>query len=594
MEVTTASLQGLVASLSLDDVQRLAYDATAEEAAALLRAWFAPRARFPAWLASVLPPRWIRLGFAAQARAQLLRRLMAIPSAYPRRPAANLAFEGYRGCGKTAIGRWWLLHSLIYGHELEATLLDRTPREGHQHSEALHDPALLLEHRIRPRGDEVSDFAATPMGRLYPGICWSGSVESWQVHVPRLLGLDDDGADRRVVLRGVAGSGAIRGQSATERPTVAIANDLETIDSARSPLKREALWRKIETEIMGLGPTDTGLAVLMFGNALLDDDCMDRARASGWTYDRIGIWSGAPPEDRGLVRGLRELFDAQPKGDEARREETVRAAAAPHLLALAALTPPTDPSLSTLDVLLRWWALGDRAARRVLACDRISRDERTFNLARVQTCRVEIGALVRADGSRAPTADLDLSIWLDPRTSKSSASNDFAAVVAVAKDAQGRRYTIDADLQRLSGVQQRAMVWSMLDACLARGFSPSRTQIGYETNNGSEQAHAEPFDTEIAARRRAGLVAIAPRGHWTPSTQGKLDRIETMEADLHAGRWQVSAHLVESELWDQLRGCPHHAHDDGPDAMERAGHHLATGTNAEDFARMMMGDGWRP
>lgn len=581
----TADLRALTALLTLEEACALAQDSTEEQAAAIMRAWYAPRERLAEWLCAVLPPRWIRLGFHAQARARLLARLSSIPPAYPIRPGVNVAFEGYRGCGKTAIGRWWLLHSLVYGHELEATLLDRTPREGHQHSEALHHPSILLEHRARPKADDVAAYASTPMGRLYPGLEWSGSVESWQLHVPPLLGATDDGADPRVVLRGVAGSGAIRGQSSTERPTVVIANDLETIDSARSPLKRATLWNKLETEVMGLGPNDTGLAVVMFGNALLDDDAMDRARANGWTYDRIGIWSGPPPEDRGLVRDLHALFDSFPKGDERAREEAVREAAAPHANALAALTPPTDPALSQLDVLLKWWALGDRSARRVLACDRISKDERTFDLEKVRThlCRIEAGALIRGDGSRVPLAALDLVIWLDPRTSKNADGNDFAAVVAVAKDPEGRLFTVDADLQRVSGVQQRARVWAMLDACLSRGFLISRVRIGYETNNGSEQAHEEPFATEVTDRRKQGLAALVPEGHRTPSVQAKLDRIETMEAPLHSGRWQIAAHLVDAELWHQLAGCPHAQHDDGPDAMERAGWMHGNAVKRDDF-----------
>ena len=48
-----------------------------------------------------------------------------------------------------------------------------------------------------------------------------------------------------------------------------------------------------------------------------------------------------------------------------------------------------------------------------------------------------------------------------------------------------------------------------------------------------------------------------------------------MEAPLHTGRWQIAAHLVDSDLWAQILACPHGQHDDGPDAMERAGWSLA-------------------
>jgi hypothetical protein len=70
---------------------------------------------------------------------------------------------------------------------------------------------------------------------------------------------------------------------------------------------------------------------------------------------------------------------------------------------------------------------------------------------------------------------------------------------------------------------------------------------------------------------------------WSTNASAKLDRIETMEDALHSGRWQIAAHLVKSELWQQLQLVPHGTHDDGPDAMERAGSMLASSVDRAAF-----------
>jgi hypothetical protein len=66
--------------------------------------------------------------------------------------------------------------------------------------------------------------------------------------------------------------------------------------------------------------------------------------------------------------------------------------------------------------------------------------------------------------------------------------------------------------------------------------------------------------------------------------QGVFHRFDAVEFGGRArGRWQIAAHLVKSELWQQLQLVPHGTHDDGPDAMERAGSMLASSVDRAAF-----------
>jgi phage terminase large subunit-like protein len=278
----------------------------------------------------------------------------------------------------------------------------------------------------------------------------------------------------------------------------------------------------------------------------------------------VAIWSG-PPEETGLVRELEALWHSI-DGPIEQRNAAVRAH--PRAAEVESLTAMDDPAMTVLGALCLRWSEGRKPFARNRECLRTSHGERTFDLDKFLLCK--LGPQVeRADGGKSPLALMDVRIWLDPRFSKDDKKNDFAAVVAVGRDKEGRMYTLDADLKRDRGSASRARVWSMLDRLLGLGADPRRVVIGYETNGGAEGTYEETFDEDVSARRKAGKFAPTIEGRH--SSGAKLDRIETMEDALHGGRWQIASHLVRSELWGQIEAVPHGQHDDGPDAMERAG-----------------------
>ena len=558
--MTSANLQRLAAPWSLLDLQRARDGATAPERAALLRAWLATHRR--EWAHGCFPSE-TRYGFDALPRATLLRRLTSIPRAVPGRSPWRYAAEMYRGCGKTAGMRLiGVLGRGLHGDELGALLVNRNADMASPHSRAIM--GLVPERRARQtvRPD-------TPFARLYPGVCWTGSVEAWTLHVPHLPGLNDGPSDFPVFTRGIGGD--LRGfLNSFTRPTLAIFDDVETADSARSPTERESVWRAITEEAAGIAPEDIGLASVMLCNALTLDDASQRAEADpGWLHDRVGIWTH-PPEETGLVRELEALWHATAGPPEARDAAVF---AHPRAAEVESLTTMADPQRSVLWALCLRWSEGRKPFARMRECLRTSHGERTFDLDKVARCT--LGRVVtRADGGTVPLASLDLVIWLDPRFSKHEKRNDYAAIVCVARDPQQRLYTLDADLARDRGSATRRRLWSMLDRLLAHGADPRRIRVAYESNAGSEGTYEEPFDEDVSERRRSALFAPVPEARNTPSTSIKLDRIETMEDALHAGRWQIAAHLIGSELWQQLLLVPHGTHDDGPDAMERAGNML--------------------
>ena len=307
----------------------------------------------------------------------------------------------------------------------------------------------------------------------------------------------------------------------------------------------------------------------MLCNALALDDAGAMAeRDPGWIHDRVSIWSGPPPET-GLVRELEALWHSI---DGTIEQRNAAARAHPRAAEVEPLTVMDDPDMTVLSALCLRWSEGRKPFARNRECLRTSHGERTFDGDKIALCTLA-PQVERADGVKVPLASLSIAVWLDPRFSKNDKKNDFAAVVAVGRAPDGVLYTLDADLARDRGSASRARVWSMLDRLLALGADPRKVRIGYETNGGAEGTYEETFDEDIAARRKAGLFCPAIEGR--NSSGSKLDRIETMEDALHGGRWQVARHLVRSELWQQLLAVPHGSHDDGPDAMERAGAMIA-------------------
>ena len=570
-----ADLQAIVAPLDLAALRALTNDATAEEGATLARAWFATH---PAMWSAALFPTETRYGFTAAPRARLTARFAAIPPALPGRTPHRYCAEMYRGCGKTALMRLMLvLGRLLHRQELGALLVNRNADMASPHSRSIM--GLVPQRRARP-----GQPAASPFALLYPGVEWSGSVEAWTLHVPHLPGLNDEPHDAPVYTRGIGGDlrGFLQGFT---RPTLAVFDDIETADSARSPTERESVWRAVTEEAAGIAPEDIGLTSIMLCNALSLDDASARAEADpGWIHDRIGVWERAP-EETPLVRELEALWHSTPGAPEAKNAAV---AAHPRAAEVEALTTMSDPHRSVLWALCLRWSEGRKPFARMRECLRTSHGERTFDMDKIALCHLG-STITRADASTVPLAALDVAIWLDPRFSKNDKKNDYAAIVAVARDKEGRRYTLDADLKRDRGSATRARVWSMLDRLLALGADPRRIRIAYETNGGSEGAYEETFDDDITARRRAGLFCPPIEGFNTPSTSAKLDRIETMEDALHSGRWQIAAHLVKSELWQQLQLVPHGTHDDGPDAMERAGSMLAAPVTWAARAAMLRG-----
>lgn len=571
--MTTADLQRLVAPWTFDELSAVRDQANAPERAALLRAWLATHRR--EWATGCFPGE-TRYGFDALPRAALTRRFLSIPPARPGRTPWRYAAEMYRGCGKTALMRLLLvLGRGLHADEAGALLVNRNADMASPHSRAIM--GLVPQRRARPGAT-----LPTPFANLYPGVEWSGSVEAWTLHVPHLPGLNDGPSDFPVFTRGIGGD--LRGfLNSFTRPTLAIFDDVETADSARSPTERESVWRAITEEAGGIAPEDIGLASVMLCNALTLDDASQRAEQDpGWLHDRVGIWTH-PPEETGLVRELEAIWHTTSGGPEQRNAAVF---AHPRAADVESLTTMADPQRSVLWALCLRWSEGRRPFARMRECLRTSHGERTFDADRIARCKLG-RQVTRADGSTVALADLTISIWLDPRFSKNDKRNDYAAIVAVGRDAAGRLYTLDADLKRDRGSATRARVWSMLDRLLAQGANPARVQVGYETNGGSEGTYEETFDEDITTRRRAGLFAPVPRG--INSTGAKLDRIETMEDALHAGRWQIAEHLIGSELWHQLLLVPHGTHNDGPDAMERAAHVLGAQVDPRAFMVAMMG-----
>lgn len=538
-----------------------------DEAATLLRAWFASH-REELILACF--PEETRWGNRAGSRAVLQRRFREVAPAAPGRVEHRVCEEMYRGCAKTASARFEALVRLIYHLEHGALFVNHTAPMATPHSEALQ--AFI------PRANARSPTGNALLLSLFPGLTYTGSVTDWTMHIPHLPGLNDRAHDAPVFAGGISGN--LRGfLSGFVRPTMLILDDVETADSARSPSERESVRRAITEEAAGIAPQDIGLYSLMLCNALALEDAGAFAESDpGWIHDRVAIWQRAP-EETSLVRELEALWHAT-AGPPAAKNAAV--AAHPCAAEIETLAVMDDPDRTVLSALCLRWSEGRRPFARNRECLRTSHGERTFEAQRILLC--DLGAeVIRADGSKVALSALHLSIFLDPRFSKNEKKNDYAAIVAVAKDGKGVKYTLDGDAQRDRGTATRMRMWAMLDRLLALGADPRKIKMAYETNSGAEGTYEEPFDADIAERRRVGKFAPTVTGRYSPSTRIKLDEIEAMEDPLHSGQWQIARHLVDTIGWHQLLAVPHGQHDDWPDAMKHAGDGLDSGVNYDEW-----------
>lgn len=141
----------------------------------------------------------------------------------------------------------------------------------------------------------------------------------------------------------------------------------------------------------------------------------------------------------------------------------------------------------------------------------------------------------------------------DPCVGDDASRGDFAAIIIVARDREdGRLYVVEADIYRRSPQETIARI---VDYC--RIYRPASFFI--EENN-FQKLMKDDLERQLSEQGiYVPVVGIDNRGD-------KKKRIHSLEPLINRGTIQFS--LSHSKLLDQFRFFPNGQHDDGPDALE--------------------------
>lgn len=346
------------------------------------------------------------------------------------------------------------------------------------------------------------------------------------------------------------------------RPTLIVVDDGEHPEHIRSPEQRAKTWDFLTKDLLKAGRRGTTIDVA--GTVLHPDSMLARLLVHpGWQsqrYRAVMSW----PTRTDLWERCRELWA---RLEDPQREETARAFYDAHRAEMdagAEVLWPEHESLWELMVLL--WSDGIASFYSEKQNDPRDPERCVFDVERFRRCRFDGAAIVAHGGRRVPLGDCELAHWLDPSLGK--ATSDFPALATVARERKtGYRFAIMCSLDKGPPSQQRARVWSRYEQFVRGKWGTDETGLG--------ALFGEGFERERADRRRREVVWQLPMTGYHLSDD-KLVRIARLEPDTANGWLQFADDLPPAVL-EQFRDFPTGAHDDGPDAIERADWLLSPG-----------------
>lgn len=534
--------------------------AAAEQPPAVSRLWRR------AWLLS-RPWRWLVLalpdvyhsGFPDGPKRDLIRAFAETPAAAPGRPPISVLAEQGRGLGKTNIARGVALHRLLEGLETGLVFAGATIPEATKHTKAILALGIPpVRASERPSDPAVRRWLASPLGSLYPDLRYTGSVTEIVLHL--------DG--RAMPIWTIAPGSSTRGKELSgTRPSLAICDDLVTLEAATSETQAAQIVDWVEDDVRGLGTTRCPCAIWWLGNAIASGDSLDLAAASGrWKVVRGAVWTPhAPPRSPEKSALLAELL-ALPTTSGI--PESLIEAWTPRLPSVLQGATPTDPDTDPFELLRQEALTGERAFARAFMCVRLSPGASLWPMSEAHLVRVENGMIIEPEG-KTPLAQCKGAVWLDPRGSEAGDHGDYAAAAGVVRAPSGRRHVLVIEAGRVRKHEQRALYWRCVDELLQLGCASITGS--FEGNFGADFAFGEEFGKDAVARRARGLPAPVPTSLKTPSSLHKysterLDRVTDHIAD---GRLRFRDDLTRSESWRRMALIPQ-GHDDDADALERA------------------------
>lgn len=189
------------------------------------------------------------------------------------------AISAERAGGKSSITKGLLLWGILYGHTHWAVVVES---EASKSYDTTDDILMYLDI---PNADDPigTDFpeAILPIRLLegngmrartqtYNNVRTRLSLMRGKIIFPTIPGSVSSGA----VIQGYGADQSPRGiVRVSRRPDVVILNDVETNETARSPVMTSTIKKNVETGYMGLAGPDKGLSILMLGS-IIEKNCL--------------------------------------------------------------------------------------------------------------------------------------------------------------------------------------------------------------------------------------------------------------------------------------------------------------------------------
>jgi hypothetical protein len=459
-----------------------------------------------------------------------------------------------RGHAKSTVESFaGLLHDVVYGLELFVAVISTTYDLAEKLVQDLH--GALAEPELHP------DLHA-----VYGPFRVKGGSTDFVVHVP-------GGDPRGIRIAAFSFGGNIRGQKhAGVRPTKVLIDDGEDPKKVASPTQRAKTWDYFHKDILKAG--DYFTAYRFLGTVLHPDSLLaNLLRAPGWQSTRwqaILSW----PKRMDLWEACRRLWADLTDPD---REATARSFYERHRAAMdegaAVLWPEKDPLYA---LMVMGWAEGMAALLSEKQNDPTDPERQVFAPDLWPRCKFDGETVTTKAGRRIPLSSCRLSVWLDPRASRELVKGDYAACALVAREQMrhgpGYTFVLKCLLERATTEQQLAWLWTLFERY------PSAL-YGYE-DNGFQQVMGDLLERERQARKQRGLAwNLTLHGHASTTEKLGNDRILGLAPRVALG-WIEWAEDLPPLVLEQFRQIPTGAHDDGPDAIERAIWHLDNGGGA--------------
>lgn len=435
-----------------------------------------------------------------------------------------------------------LIHDAVYGLEIFVGVISTTYD--------LSEDLVSDLHAAFTQRDQHEDLHAA-----YGPFRVVGGKTDFTVHVP---GQDPRGTRFSAYSFG----GSIRGSKhAGVRFSKIVIDDGEHPEKVRSPTQRGKTWDYLTKDILKAGDRFTVYRVV--GTVLHPDSMLSRLLSNGpgglgWRSTR---WQSVIqwPTNADLWRECRELWSdlTDPHREDTARRYYLRNRAA--MDAGASVLWPQKESLYDLQLML--WTDGAASFNSEKQNEATDPERQIFYPERWRRCTFDGVTITTSTGRPVHLSTCEIAVWLDPRASEQASRRDFSALAVAARDSHGYVYLLSVDMRRDDVNGQIGRLWAAYDVYTGRA------RYGYE-DNGFQVLMGAEFERIREERQREGRsYACHLQGHT--STKNKIDRIASLAPRLDNG-WIEVVDTIPADVVEQFRQIPTGAHDDGPDAAERA------------------------